>query len=128
MTRQCFSVPKETTRFGWSVKALTDLQAERDTPNDTGDCCWECSQLSRGKRAMSAPSKLGKTMPNDSHQRAAEFHELAAHAHRAAAAHHGKEDHLTGHEHSEQALEHAKKAWQFSQKAHVQSSRSVGKS
>jgi len=32
------------------------------------------------------------TMPNDSHQRAAEFHELAAHAHRAAAAHHAKED------------------------------------
>ena len=37
-------------------------------------------------------------MPNDSHQRAAEFHELAAHAHRVAAVHHGKEDHLTAHE------------------------------
>jgi len=34
-------------------------------------------------------------MPNDSHQRAADFHELAAHTHRAAAAHHGKEDHQT---------------------------------
>ena len=32
-------------------------------------------------------------MPNDSHERAAEFHELAGHAHRAAAAHHGKDDH-----------------------------------
>jgi len=43
-------------------------------------------------------------MPNDSHQRAAEFHELAAHAHRAAAVRHGKEDHQTGHEHSKQAM------------------------
>ena len=50
------------------------------------------------------------TMPNDSHQRAAEFHELAAHAHRAAAVHHGKEDHQTRHEHSKQALEHADRA------------------
>jgi len=30
-------------------------------------------------------------MPNDSHQRAAEFHEQTAHAHRAAAVQHGKE-------------------------------------
>ena len=44
-------------------------------------------------------------MPNDSHQRAAEFHELAAHAHRAAAAHDGKEDHQTGREHSKQVGE-----------------------
>jgi hypothetical protein len=34
-------------------------------------------------------------MPNDSHQRAAEFHDLGAHAHRAAAVHHGKEGHQT---------------------------------
>jgi len=42
-------------------------------------------------------------MPNDSHQRAAEFQQQAAHAHRAAAVHHGKEDHLTEHQLSQQA-------------------------
>jgi hypothetical protein len=47
-------------------------------------------------------------MPNNSHQRAAEFHDLAAHAHRAAAVHHGKEDHQTAHEHSKEALEYSK--------------------
>jgi hypothetical protein len=67
------------------------------------------------------------SMPNDSHQRAAEFHELAAHAHRAAAAHHGKEDHLTGHELSKQALEHANKASQWSQEAHRKSAKAAGK-
>jgi hypothetical protein len=56
-------------------------------------------------------------MPNDSHQRAAEFHELAAHAHRVAATHHSKEDHLTGHELSKQAMEHAVKAYKASQEA-----------
>lgn len=66
-------------------------------------------------------------MPNDSHQRAAEFHELAAHAHRAAAVHHGKEDHLTGHELSRQALEHATKAFQLSQEAHQKSVKSIEK-
>jgi hypothetical protein len=60
-------------------------------------------------------------MPNDSHQRAAEFHEQAAHAHRAAAVHHGKEDHLTGHEHSKQAMEFSFKAHQASQFAHEKS-------
>jgi hypothetical protein len=60
-------------------------------------------------------------MPQDSHQRAAEFHELAAHAHRAAAVHHGKGDHLTGHELSKQAMEHANKAFKFSQEAHQKS-------
>jgi len=69
----------------------------------------------------------GNTMPNDSHQRAAEYHELAAHAHRAAAAHHGKEDHQTGHEHSKQALEHANKAFQWSQEAHRKSLKSAQK-
>ena len=64
-------------------------------------------------------------MPNDSHQRAAEFHELAAHAHRAAAVHHGKEDHLTGHELSKQALEHANKAFQWSQEAHGKSAKAA---
>src|SRR6266404_2921171 len=71
---------------------------------------------------------IGSTMPNDSHQRAAEFHELAAHAHRAAAAHHGKEDHQTGHEHSKQAMEYANKAFQWSQEAHGKSVKSAGKS
>ncbi len=56
-------------------------------------------------------------MPNDSHQRAAEFHDMAAHAHRAAATHHGKEDHLSAHELSRQALEHARKAFEASQVA-----------
>lgn len=60
-------------------------------------------------------------MPNDSHQRAAEFHELAAHAHRAAAASHVKGDHLTGNELSKQALEHARKAFEWSQDAHQKS-------
>jgi hypothetical protein len=66
-------------------------------------------------------STKGSHMPQDSHQRAAEFHELAAHAHRAAAAHHGKEDHQTGREHSRQALEHATTAFQYSQEAHQKS-------
>jgi hypothetical protein len=51
-------------------------------------------------------------MPNDSHQRAAEFHDLAAHAHRVAATHYDKGDHKTGHEYSRQAMEHSKKAYQ----------------
>jgi hypothetical protein len=67
------------------------------------------------------------TMPNDSHQRAAEFHELAAHAHRAAAVHHGKEDHQTGHEHSKQAMEYANKAMEWTQEAHRKSARAAGK-
>jgi hypothetical protein len=64
-------------------------------------------------------------MPDQSHQRAAEFHELAAHAHRAAAASHDKGDHLTGHEHSKQALEHANKAFGWSKDAHQKSENSV---
>lgn len=71
--------------------------------------------------------RMGNTMPNDSHQRAAELHELAAHAHRAAAAHHGKEDHQTAHEHSKQAMEHANKAFQWSQEAHRKSVKAAGK-
>jgi hypothetical protein len=54
-------------------------------------------------------------VPNNSHQRAAEFHELGAHAHRAAAVHHGKEDHQTAHEHSKEALEYSNKAHQRSE-------------
>jgi hypothetical protein len=56
-------------------------------------------------------------MPQDWHQRAAEFHELAAHAHRVAATSHGKGDHLTGHELSRQAMEHSARAHQASQEA-----------
>ena len=76
---------------------------------------------------MRRTSRMGTTMPNESHQRAAEFHELAAHAHRAAAAHHGKEDHQTAHEHSKQALEHANKAFQWSKEAHRKSVKAAGK-
>jgi hypothetical protein len=76
---------------------------------------------------MHRTSRMGTTMPNDSHQRAAEFHELAAHAHRVAATHHSKEDHQTGHEHSKQALEHAHKAFEWSQEAHRKSVKSAGK-
>jgi hypothetical protein len=50
-------------------------------------------------------------MPDQSHQRAAEFHEQAAHAHRAAAVSHEKGDHLTGNEHSKQVMEHANTAF-----------------
>lgn len=66
-------------------------------------------------------------MPQDAHQRAAEFHDLAAHAHRMAAAHHGKEDHQTGREHSRQALEHATKAFHYSEEAHQKSEKAAGK-
>jgi hypothetical protein len=66
-------------------------------------------------------------MPNDSHQRAAEFHELAAHAHRSAATHYAKGDYLTGHEHSRQAMEHSAKAHELSQEAWKKSEASVAK-
>lgn len=66
-------------------------------------------------------------MPNDSHQRAAEFHDLAAHAHRAAATNHCKGDHMTGHEFSRQALEHAAKAYELAQEAYRQSESLVDK-
>jgi len=71
-------------------------------------------------------SERGPIMPNDSHQRAAEFHELAAHAHRTAAAHHGKEDHQTGHEHSKQAMEYANKAMEWTQESHQRSKKVAG--
>jgi hypothetical protein len=66
-------------------------------------------------------------MPNDSHQRAAEFRELAAHAHRAAAVHRGKEDHQTRHEHSKQAMEYANKALQWCEEAHQKSVKAASK-
>jgi hypothetical protein len=65
-------------------------------------------------------------MPNDSHQKAAEFHEPTAHAHRAAAASQAKGDHLTGHELSKQPLEHARKAFEWSQDAHQKSEKATG--
>jgi len=82
----------------------------------------------RGAQERSWRTKHRKkpNMPNDSHQRAAEFHELAAHAHRAAAAHHGKEDHQTGHEHSKQAMEYANKAMEWSQESHRRSRKVAG--
>ena len=63
-------------------------------------------------------------MPENPHQRAAEFHELAAHAHRAAEAHLAKQDHLTAREYARQAIEHADKALQLSQEAHRQPAQS----
>jgi hypothetical protein len=66
-------------------------------------------------------------MPDQSHQRAAEFHEQAAHAHRAASVSNGKGDHLTAHEHSKQAMEHANKAFGWSKDAHHKSEISVEK-
>jgi len=66
-------------------------------------------------------------MPDESHQKAAEYHELAARAHRAAAAHHGEKDHQTGHELSKQALEHACRAMQWSEDAHRKSEKATGK-
>jgi non-ribosomal peptide synthetase component F len=66
-------------------------------------------------------------MPNDSHQRAAEFHELAAHAHRAAAVHHEKADHLTGHELSQRAFEMSLRAHEASQFAHQKSQKAAQK-
>jgi hypothetical protein len=47
------------------------------------------------------------TMPQSTHDRAAELHNLAAHAHAAAAVAHGKGDHLNAHELSKQAHEHS---------------------
>jgi hypothetical protein len=64
---------------------------------------------------------MANTVPNASHQPAADIHQLAPHTHRAAAAHHGKVDHQTGHEHSKQALEQADKAFQSPQEAHRKS-------
>lgn len=78
-------------------------------------------------RCVGIQSQREKTVPNDSHQRAAEFHELAAHAHRVAAVHHGKEDHLTAHELSKQALDHAKRALEWSEKAHRESAQAAAK-
>ena len=96
---------------------------------DAGFIAADAAKMAKGNEHDLGGLSRGreKTMPNDSHQRAAEFHELAAHAHRAAAAHHGKEDHQTAQEHSKQALEHANKALQWSQEAHRKSVNSTGK-
>src|SRR5580704_3436647 len=55
------------------------------------------------------------TMPQSTHDRAAELHNLAAHAHGAAATAHGKGDHLTAHELSQRANEHSMNAHKLSQ-------------
>jgi len=67
-------------------------------------------------------------MPDQSHQRAAEFHEQAAHAHRAAAVRHGKRGHLTGHERSKETMGHANKAFGWLTDAHQKSENSVKES
>jgi hypothetical protein len=56
------------------------------------------------------------TMPQSTHDRAAEMHNIAAHAHEAAAAAHAKGDHLTAHELSKQALEHSTNACKVAEK------------
>jgi hypothetical protein len=47
----------------------------------------------------------GKTMPQSTHDRAAELHGLAEHTHAAAVVSHDKADHLTSHELSKVADE-----------------------
>jgi len=78
---------------------------------------FQCRAKTRRAVHLDGLSPKGNTVPNNSHQRAAEFHDLAAHAHRAAAVHHGKEDHRTAHEHSKEALEYSNKAHQRSEEA-----------
>jgi hypothetical protein len=58
---------------------------------------------------MELTARMGNTLPNDSHQRAAGFHELAAR------------------EHSKRAMEHANKAFEWSQEANRKSEKSAGK-
>jgi hypothetical protein len=53
------------------------------------------------------------TMPQSTHDRAAELHSLAAHAHTAAAVAHAAGDHPTAHELTRRAHEHSAKAHEF---------------
>jgi len=55
------------------------------------------------------------TMPQSTHDRAAELHNLAEHTHASAAAAHAKADHLTAHELSKKALEHSQNAHKHSE-------------
>ena len=83
-------------------------------------------------RAVSSDVLQGKQepiMPNDSHQRAAEFHEQAR-AQRTEplpAAKHGQGDHKKAYEASHEAIEHSAKAYQFAQEAHRKSEAAAAK-
>jgi hypothetical protein len=55
------------------------------------------------------------TMPQSTHDRAAELHSLAEHAHASAAAAHAKADHLTAHELSKKAFEYSQNALRLSE-------------
>jgi hypothetical protein len=55
------------------------------------------------------------TMPQSSHDRAAELHNQASHAHAVAAVSHGKADHRTAHELSKQAIELSREALKHSE-------------
>jgi hypothetical protein len=61
--------------------------------------------------------RIGKenTMPQSSHDQAAELHNLASHAHAVAAVAHGKADHRTAHELSKQAYELSREALKHSE-------------
>lgn len=55
------------------------------------------------------------SMPQSSHDQAAELHNLASHAHAVAAVAHGKADHQSAHELSKQADEHSRNALKHSE-------------
>jgi hypothetical protein len=61
-----------------------------------------------------------ETMPQSTHDRAAELHNLAAHAHAVAAAAHATSDHLTAHELTRRAHEHSVNANEFALKLVVE--------
>jgi hypothetical protein len=60
------------------------------------------------------------TMPQSTHDRAAELHNLAAHAHEAAAVAHAAGDHPTAHELTRRAHEHSVNAHEFALKLAVE--------
>jgi hypothetical protein len=63
----------------------------------------------------------GKSMPKDTHQKAAEHHEQAAKAHRTAAQQHGSNDHVNAKQQSAQAMEKSKTAHELSTQANAKS-------
>jgi hypothetical protein len=127
MRRSFLSSPVVTVPFVFSSTSVCALSTP-DEKRWAAARVFIIGQLEKWNGSkMSGASRMGNIMPNDSHQRTAEFHELAAHAHRVAATHHSKEDHQTGHEHSKQALEYAHKAFEWSQEAHRKSVKSAGK-
>jgi hypothetical protein len=108
--RFCMSLMSELKlRPLTSIYEMTRLNRAMTSKHSPKHSLEDCFKTARRFKELN--------MPQDSHQRAAEFHELAAHAHRSAAAHIGKGDHETGHEHSRQAMEHSSKAYQASQEA-----------